>query len=106
MNEEKLCDSCVKLLSGNRDRKFLTDDATHHNDAESFRRALQLPCYLCCFAWARPFDATMCVENLPDGTKHSFFSDFMKADNDADTLWFQLHPEGSYPLKLEPWQSS
>ena len=107
MIEKKLCDACLKLLSGDRDQNLsLSDDATHHTDAESFRRALQLPCYLCCFAWVKSWEIEPCDDDIPDGTHYSFVHRYESGENIAGSLWFPLHPEGSYPIRLEPWESS
>jgi hypothetical protein len=102
MSEHKLCEACRKLLSGGPKPKVdLYHDETHHIDAGSFRKALQLPCYLCCFILAKPSQATISDINVTDGTKYSE-SDF---SHEGVQLWFQIHPEGAFPLRMVKWES-
>jgi hypothetical protein len=110
MDEERLCDACSKLLSGDRDPSIrLQDKVVHHADADSFRQALRLRCYLCCFAWAKPFESTLREDNLPDSTGYYFSRNYFDIDHESlevDGLNFPLYPEGTYPLKIVPWESS
>jgi hypothetical protein len=103
MSEEKLCDVCQKLLSGDRNRNVRLDhDETHHVDAESFRKALQLPCYLCCFIWAKPSQATISDVDVPDGTKYNLGG--FANESSIIHLQLQIHSEGAYPLRLQRWE--
>jgi hypothetical protein len=103
MSEEKLCDACQKLLSGDRNRNVRLDhDETHHVDAESFRKALQLPCYLCCFIWAKPSQATISDVDVPDGTKYNLGG--FANESSIIHLQLQIHSEGAYPLRLQRWE--
>lgn len=99
MEEEKLCDPCSRLLRGERDATVpLSKDALHHADAQSFRQALQIPCYICTFVWKKPFEPFPGDGELPDGVQSQFYGN----DAIANELSLSMHPEGVYPLKFIP----
>jgi hypothetical protein len=49
--EPKLCEPCQALLRGSR-TKLLPQEYSHHEDTESFERALGLQCGICVRLWA------------------------------------------------------
>lgn len=56
MASHRYCEPCKKLLRG--DVEYLADISgmaspllSHHIDADSFHKALELPCEICSLAW-------------------------------------------------------
>jgi hypothetical protein len=115
MTAVKFCDPCQALLRGER-----TEDGgehlefeiryVHHDTAESFRLALELPCAICIRLWAaitRLRKNTMSEESfqaqfLPAGPTTISAMTEVTTDNtvvsdcfnyQCDLIWFKIRPE-------------
>jgi hypothetical protein len=116
MTTVKFCDPCQAFLRGERtedgdrlDQEFWIC-YVHHDTAESFRLALELPCAICIRLWAailRPYKNTMSEKSfqphiLPVGPTTIFVTTQVTTDNSGssdffeyqrDIIWFEIRPE-------------
>jgi hypothetical protein len=102
MNEEKLCDPCVKLMRGDREGKPQLY-GTHHPDAESLRRALRLPCNLCCFIWAAPTIPVLTDDEVTHGSRYRLNCN-PRPINIVNGVSFYQPRQGIGLVRLEPWK--
>jgi hypothetical protein len=109
MPGEQYCEPCERLLCGNV-QSYSEDNLniifTHHPDANSFKEALALPCFICSFAWYREDGSQPWQGSILYGTTGLLF---IIPDFDEDTLELRFHygktDHSSQPVALVPWKS-
>jgi hypothetical protein len=109
MSTEQYCEPCKRLLRGEIEpieetRVYIK--FTHHPDAGSFKKALELPCSICSFTWYATKCPSSWLESASKGTTAHMYGSFY--DGDARTIHFSYGPNGkssSVILRFVPWES-
>lgn len=76
MPGEQYCEPCKRLLCGKAQpysENAWRIDFTHHSDANSFKEALGLPCFVCSFAWNEKECSLSWQESISYGTAGQLF---------------------------------